>query len=69
MIRCPVCAKYNFAQEDDYDVCPVCEWENDSLQLKDPSYWGGANDLSLNDYKKEWQRRSVVAVGKVGVAV
>ncbi len=54
MIKCPVCGEYKFARENDFDVCPVCEWENDGIQANDPAYWGGANELCLNDYKKEW---------------
>jgi uncharacterized Zn finger protein (UPF0148 family) len=55
MIKCPVCGEYTFTGENDFDVCPVCEWENDGVQTDDPSYWGGANELCLNDYKKEWE--------------
>ena len=58
MIRCPVCSKYEFAMSNNFDVCAVCEWENDGVQLQDPDYDGGANDLSLNDYKAEWQKRN-----------
>ena len=55
MINCPVCSEYQFEKEDNYEVCPVCEWENDGLQMKDPDYWGGANDESLNEYKAAWE--------------
>jgi uncharacterized Zn finger protein (UPF0148 family) len=58
MIRCPICGEYEFEKKSDYDVCPVCEWENDGLQMKDPDFWGGANDLSLNAYKSEWERKT-----------
>ena len=56
-MECPVCGQYKFKSEDDFDVCPICEWENDGLQSKNPDYWGGANELSLNDYRKEWAKR------------
>ena len=32
-------------------ICPVCFWEDDLIQLKDPEYAGGANLVSL------WQAR------------
>lgn len=44
-IKCPVCGQYEFEEEDDYDICPVCFWENDSLQNNDPDCAGGANIL------------------------
>lgn len=54
MIKCPVCGKYEFKGENDYDVCPVCGWENDVVQLEDPDYDGGANDISLNEARRRW---------------
>jgi len=51
-VKCPICGQYEF--EEEFDVCPVCEWQYDKLQYKDYNYWGGANDLSVNDYKTQW---------------
>ena len=48
MIKCPVCGKYEFEQDSDFDVCEICGWENDGVQLDDPDYAGGANWVSLN---------------------
>lgn len=47
--KCPVCGRYTFKEK--YDICPVCSWENDPLQLKDPNFKGGANAMCLNDAK------------------
>jgi hypothetical protein len=35
-----------------YEICPVCEWEDDPVQSSDPDFSGGANTLSLIDAKK-----------------
>lgn len=51
---CPVCGKYEFEEEDWYKICPICGWEDDSLQRDDPDYSGGANDMSLNEYRAAW---------------
>ena len=48
---CPVCEEYSFEFPDDYDNCPICGWENDGLQRAKRDYWGGANDLSVNEAK------------------
>jgi hypothetical protein len=37
------------------DICPVCGWQDDPLQAKDRNYAGGANELSFNDYKKQFE--------------
>ncbi len=47
--QCPCCGYYTFAQKPNgsYDICPVCFWEDDPIQLKDATYEGGANKVSL----------------------
>jgi len=59
MIKCPVCGQYEFERDDDFDVCEVCEWENDGVQLSDPDYEGGANYVSLNQYRTQWQEANL----------
>lgn len=48
---CPVCEEYSFEYSDDNDICPICGWENDGLQREQKDYWGGANDVSVNEAK------------------
>lgn len=52
--NCPICGKHEFSENGSFEICPVCGWEDDNLQLKHPDYDGGANDMSLNEYKKNW---------------
>lgn len=47
---CPVCMKYFFREN--YEICPICGWENDPVQRREPNFTGGANRLSLNEAKK-----------------
>lgn len=49
---CPVCGQSKF--DDEFDICNVCFWENDTYQSDNPDEDGGANRLSLSDYKKWW---------------
>ena len=48
---CPVCGK---TYVNDYDICEVCNWENDPVQLKKPDLTGGANRMSLNQAKEAY---------------
>lgn len=51
---CPCCGKKNaFSEEDSFEMCRVCGWENDRLQIKYPDD-NGANYLSLNEARKRW---------------
>lgn len=51
---CPVCGMYEFSEHDSFEVCEVCGWEDDCLQLEEPDYEGGANDMSLNQARAMW---------------
>ena len=39
-----------------YQVCPVCGWEDDKVQFKNPDFSGGANSLSLNQAKEQYRK-------------
>lgn len=52
--KCSVCGQSECDVNDEYFICPVCGWGYDFLQEKDPDYWGGFNDESLNQAKAEW---------------
>ena len=30
-----------------FEICDICGWEDDNVQLQDPQYRGGANKKSL----------------------
>lgn len=57
VFKCPVCGKYTFQSgPGSYEICPVCGWENDKAQYKDPNLKGGANKLSLKEYKERYEK-------------
>ena len=41
-----------------FEICPVCNWEDDDVQFNNPDFPGGANQENLNEargnYKKIW---------------
>jgi hypothetical protein len=46
---CPCCGYLTFAEPPPgtFAICPVCWWEDDEVQARDPDYSGGANEVSL----------------------
>jgi len=51
--ECKICGQYKI--EFPHDICPICGWEDDSVQNNDHEYWGGANQMTFNQYKKFWK--------------
>jgi len=53
-LACPSCGFFTI--EDNfygtYDICPVCNWQDDKLQLANPACKGGANPISLIESQK-----------------
>lgn len=68
--KCPCCGFYTFNERPDgsYDICPVCFWEDDYIQLNDENFAGGANKVSLVQARKnflefgacEWEMKKYV---------
>jgi hypothetical protein len=48
--KCPCCGNLTLdeAPPGTFEICPVCYWEDDNVQYDDPDFEGGANDVSLN---------------------
>lgn len=64
MFACPCCGYKTFREQLDgsYDVCQVCFWEDDPIQLDDPNYAGGANRVSLRQGRKNFIEFSVCEI-------
>ncbi|WP_076344136.1 CPCC family cysteine-rich protein [Paludisphaera borealis] len=51
---CPACGFEVFDEPSGcYEICPVCGWEDDPVQLRFPAMQGGANRESLFELQKE----------------
>jgi len=58
LYACPCCGENTFEDIGEFDICSICKWEDDPLQRDDPNDDMGANTLSLNDYRKQWQAKT-----------
>ncbi|MCD8086300.1 MAG: hypothetical protein LUF28_08270 [Clostridiales bacterium] len=50
-IKCPVCGKTYVGE---YEICEVCDWENDPIQLAKPDTVRGANKMTLKEAREAW---------------
>jgi len=53
-ILCPVCRKYKFEEESNYDICNFCMWENDGSKKEFEGSFG-PNRMSISEYRKEYK--------------
>ncbi|HET6705482.1 CPCC family cysteine-rich protein [Amycolatopsis sp.] len=52
---CPCCGHRTFsAPPGSYEICSVCFWEDDDIQLRWPERAGGANSLTLVDAQRAY---------------
>lgn len=54
---CPCCGYRTLREKPGgtYNICEVCFWEDDPIQLDDPDYEGGANRVSLKQGQRNFQ--------------
>lgn len=50
--QCQCCGFYTIGGN--YEICPVCFWEDDPIQAERPDCAGGANSISLIEAKKNF---------------
>jgi hypothetical protein len=70
---CPGCGYLVFHRPPgSYAICPICSWEDDADQLRDPTRRGGANGPNLIEAQRTFltlgakERRSLGYVRKPG---
>ncbi len=53
---CPCCGHLTVGDPPPgtYEVCSVCYWEDDPVQFYDPTYAGGANEVSLERARRNY---------------
>ena len=52
---CPCCGYLVFVgPPGGYEICPICWWEDDAVQLRWPEYRGGANGPSLIEAQQNY---------------
>lgn len=60
---CPCCGYKTLDEEPPgtYAICPVCFWEDDPAQFRDPSYKGGANKEALVEAKRNFKKFGAIS--------
>lgn len=65
-IACPVCGFLVFGDSHgSYTICPICDWEDDGVQLANPCSGGGANQESLYEYQQRVIKQYPMGIKKI----
>ena len=59
-LKCPCCEKHHFMVDNNFEQCPVCGWLDDGVQRDHPDLGGCGNTISLNEYRVEWQLKTLI---------
>ncbi len=63
---CPCCGFKVFDEPPgSYEICEVCGWEDDAVQLANPCTGGGANGESLTEAQGKFQRTPEVDLAEI----
>jgi hypothetical protein len=55
--NCPCCGQRTLFWRGEYEVCPVCGWEDDGVADDHPDQWlGGPNGISLVEGRENFRR-------------
>jgi hypothetical protein len=55
---CPCCGFLTLSEgtHETFEICPVCNWEDDDVQFNKPDFRGGANQESLNEARENYKK-------------
>ncbi len=58
---CPCCRYLTLSEPPPgtFEICPVCFWEADEVQARDPEWRGGANGISLREAQATFEQHRV----------
>lgn len=64
-LPCPVCGYHTFEVVGDWDTCPVCGWNSDPMQEAMPDDPVGANSISLNQARANFEKWGAITQEKL----
>jgi hypothetical protein len=69
MFRCLCCGCATLGEQPPgtFEICPVCYWEDDNVQAKNPTLGGGANKVSLEEARRNFKTLGAISPEFVGM--
>lgn len=55
-LQCPCCDYFTFTEKFSYDICPICFWEEDGLDIDNIEQHSGPNHLSIKEARLNFKK-------------
>ena len=67
--KCPCCGFPTLDERGDYDICELCNWEDDGQDdLYADEVWGGPNgDYSLTEARRNFNKHLIMYRDKINI--
>ena len=63
--QCPCCDYFTLSERGVYDICPVCSWEDDGLDIDKMDEHSGPNHMTLNEGRNNFQKHGACDIKMV----
>lgn len=54
--QCPCCDYYTLIERGQYDICPICFWEDDGINLDQLDNYSDPNHLTLREGRQNFEK-------------
>jgi len=58
LAQCPCCDYFSLGSRAEYEICEICFWEDDGIDLDDLDRYSGPNHITLRDARDNFRRFS-----------
>ena len=52
--QCPCCDYFSLHTRGEYDICKVCFWEDDGIDVDEPDEYSGPNHMTLREGRQNF---------------
>ena len=53
-LQCPCCDYFTLGERGGYEICPICFWEDDGIDIDDSDEHSGPNHITLREGRQNF---------------
>ena len=63
--QCPCCDYFSLPTRGEYDICNVCFWEDNGIDVDEPDEYSGPNNMALREGRQNFLQVGVCHVSSL----